>query len=80
MIFRNVLCVVYPDIVLEAGQVTIQKDVMIELRKLLAPFGVDSWIDIEGGISTLFVFSGKGRREMPNGHVYLDGQHILSNS
>jgi len=33
----------------------------------------DSWIDIDGGISTLFVFSGKGRREMPNGHVYLDG-------
>ncbi len=33
----------------------------------------DSLIDIDGGISTLFVFSGKGRREMPNGHVYLDG-------
>ncbi len=34
----------------------------------------DSWIDIDGGISTLFVFSSKGRREMPNDHVYLDGQ------
>jgi len=34
----------------------------------------DSWVDIDGGISTLFVFSGKGRREMPNDHVYLDGQ------
>lgn len=33
----------------------------------------DSWIDIDGGISTLFVYSGKGRREMPNDHVYLDG-------
>jgi oxepin-CoA hydrolase/3-oxo-5,6-dehydrosuberyl-CoA semialdehyde dehydrogenase len=33
----------------------------------------DSWVDIEGGISTLFVYSGKGRREMPNDHVYLDG-------
>ena len=33
----------------------------------------DSWVDIDGGISTLFVFSGKGRREMPNDHVYLDG-------
>jgi oxepin-CoA hydrolase/3-oxo-5,6-dehydrosuberyl-CoA semialdehyde dehydrogenase len=33
----------------------------------------DSWIDIDGGISTLFVFSSKGRREMPNSHVYLDG-------
>jgi oxepin-CoA hydrolase/3-oxo-5,6-dehydrosuberyl-CoA semialdehyde dehydrogenase len=33
----------------------------------------DSWIDIDGGISTLFVFSSKARREMPNDHVYLDG-------
>ena len=33
----------------------------------------DSWPDIDGGISTMFVFSSKGRREMPNDHVYLDG-------
>ena len=33
----------------------------------------DSWVDIDGGISTLFVSSSKGRREMPNDHVYLDG-------
>jgi oxepin-CoA hydrolase/3-oxo-5,6-dehydrosuberyl-CoA semialdehyde dehydrogenase len=33
----------------------------------------DSWIDIDGGLSTLFVFSSKGRREMPNDFVYLDG-------
>lgn len=39
----------------------------------------DSWIDIDGGISTLFVYSSKGRREMPNDTVYLDGQpEILS--
>ena len=35
----------------------------------------DSWIDIDGGIATLFVFSSKGRREMPNDNVYLDGPH-----
>ncbi len=41
----------------------------------------DSWIDIDGGISTLFVFSSKGRREMPNDYVYLDGPpEILSRS
>lgn len=34
----------------------------------------DSWIDIEGGTGTLFAYSSKGRREMPNGHVYIDGQ------
>jgi len=33
----------------------------------------DTWVDIDGGISTLFVFSSKGRREMPNDKVYLDG-------
>jgi oxepin-CoA hydrolase / 3-oxo-5,6-dehydrosuberyl-CoA semialdehyde dehydrogenase len=34
----------------------------------------DGWIDIEGGAGTLFSFSSKGRREMPDGHVLLDGQ------
>ncbi|NNF61328.1 MAG: phenylacetic acid degradation bifunctional protein PaaZ [Gammaproteobacteria bacterium] len=33
----------------------------------------DSWIDIDGGISTLFVYSGKGRRELPNDYVLCDG-------
>jgi oxepin-CoA hydrolase/3-oxo-5,6-dehydrosuberyl-CoA semialdehyde dehydrogenase len=34
----------------------------------------DGWIDIEGGAGTLFSFSSKGRRELPDGHVLLDGQ------
>jgi oxepin-CoA hydrolase/3-oxo-5,6-dehydrosuberyl-CoA semialdehyde dehydrogenase len=33
----------------------------------------DSWIDIDGGIGTMLVFASKGRRELPNGRVYLDG-------
>jgi len=33
----------------------------------------DSWIDIDGGISTLFVYASKGARELPNGRVYIDG-------
>ena len=33
----------------------------------------DHLIDIDGGIGTMFVFASKGRREMPNAHVYLDG-------
>src|SRR5262249_48521610 len=33
----------------------------------------DSWIDIDGGISTLFVYASKGTRELPNDHVYVDG-------
>jgi len=33
----------------------------------------DHLIDIDGGIGTMLVFAAKGRREMPDGHVYLDG-------
>ncbi len=34
----------------------------------------DHLIDIDGGVGTLFVFASKGRREMPDSHVYLDGE------
>ncbi|MDX1143472.1 phenylacetic acid degradation bifunctional protein PaaZ [Sinorhizobium medicae] len=33
----------------------------------------DSWIDIEGGIGTLFSYASKARRELPNSRVLLDG-------
>ena len=33
----------------------------------------DSWIDIDGGIGTVFGFASKGSRELPNSRVYLDG-------
>src|SRR5580704_9491013 len=33
----------------------------------------DSLIDIDGGIGTMFVFAGKGSRELPNARVYVDG-------
>jgi oxepin-CoA hydrolase / 3-oxo-5,6-dehydrosuberyl-CoA semialdehyde dehydrogenase len=51
----------------------------------------DSWVDIDGGIGTLLSYASKGRRELPNTRVLLDGdaealskdgtfsaQHILS--
>jgi len=34
----------------------------------------DSWIDIEGGISTLFALSSKARRELPDLPHYVDGK------
>ncbi len=34
---------------------------------------VDSWVDIEGGISTLFTYASKGRREIPDGKVWVEG-------
>jgi oxepin-CoA hydrolase/3-oxo-5,6-dehydrosuberyl-CoA semialdehyde dehydrogenase len=33
----------------------------------------DSWIDIDGGIGVLFTYASKGRRDLPNDTVYLDG-------
>ncbi|MGX9349692.1 phenylacetic acid degradation bifunctional protein PaaZ [Shimia sp. W99] len=34
----------------------------------------DHMIDIDGGIGTMLVFASKGRKEMPDSHVYLDGE------
>lgn len=33
----------------------------------------DNWIDIEGGAGTLFSFASKGRRELPNQRILMDG-------
>ncbi|MGX1695529.1 phenylacetic acid degradation bifunctional protein PaaZ [Microbacterium keratanolyticum] len=47
-----------------------------ELYELSARTGAtktDSWVDIDGGIGVLFSYSGKGRRELPNSQVYVDG-------
>ncbi len=33
----------------------------------------DSWLDIDGGIGTLFVYASKGMKELPDGYVYVDG-------
>lgn len=34
----------------------------------------DSWIDIEGGAGVLLGYASKGRRELPDGHVLLEGE------
>jgi len=44
-----------------------------KLSYLTGATKLDSWIDIEGGIGTLFVYSGKGRRELPDHTVFVDG-------
>ncbi|WP_026416632.1 phenylacetic acid degradation bifunctional protein PaaZ [Actinomadura oligospora] len=47
-----------------------------ELYALSARTGAtlgDSKFDVDGGFGTLFAFSSKGRREMPNDTVYVDG-------
>ncbi len=47
-----------------------------ELYELSARTGAtkrDSWVDIDGGIGVLFTYSSKGRRELPNAKVVVDG-------
>jgi oxepin-CoA hydrolase/3-oxo-5,6-dehydrosuberyl-CoA semialdehyde dehydrogenase len=51
-----------------------RKDELYELNYLTGATRKDGWIDIEGGAGTLFSFSSKGRRELPDARVLLDGQ------
>jgi len=51
-----------------------RKEELYELNYLTGATRKDGWIDIEGGAGTLFSFSSKGRRELSDAHVLLDGQ------
>ncbi|WP_371038706.1 phenylacetic acid degradation bifunctional protein PaaZ [Rhodosalinus sp. FB01] len=50
-----------------------RKEELYALNPLTGATRRDGAVDIDGGIGTVFVFASKGRREMPDGHVYLDG-------
>ena len=50
-----------------------RKEELYELNYLTGATRKDGWIDIEGGAMTLLSFSSKGRRELPDAHVLLDG-------
>ena len=45
-----------------------RKEELYELNYLTGATRKDGWIDIEGGAGTLFSFSSKGRRELPDAH------------
>ncbi len=49
------------------------KDEFYELSYATGATKADSWVDIDGGISTLFVYASKGTRELPNSRVFVDG-------
>ncbi len=51
-----------------------RKEALYQLSYRTGATLADSKIDIDGGIGTMFVFASKGRREMPDGQVYLDGE------
>ncbi len=56
-----------------AQHLTQHKDEFYSLSYATGATKADTWIDVDGGISTLFVYASKGRRELPNDHVLVDG-------
>lgn len=56
-----------------ANAIMARKDELYQLSYSTGATKVDSWIDIEGGAGTLFSFASKGRRELPNDRILIDG-------
>ena len=50
-----------------------RRDPLYELSYETGATKADSMIDIDGGIGTMFVYSSKGRREMPDDTIFIDG-------
>ena len=57
-----------------AQHIDANKDALHALSLMTGATRTDGRIDIEGGIATMFVYASKGRRELPDGHVFLDGE------
>ncbi len=49
------------------------KQILYDLSFTTGATQADHGFDVDGGLGTLFVFASKGRREMPEGQVLLDG-------
>jgi len=56
-----------------AEAVMARKEELYELSYDSGATRSDSWIDIEGGAGTLFSYASKGRRELPNARLLIDG-------
>lgn len=56
-----------------AKYLTERKDTLYALSAATGATKTDSWIDIDGGIGTLFVYASKGRRELPDGTFHVEG-------
>ena len=52
---------------------TARKDELYALSSRTGATKNDSLVDIDGGIGVLFTYASKGRRELPNARVYVDG-------
>lgn len=50
-----------------------KKEIFYQLSAATGATRTDSWIDIEGGIGTLFAYASKGRRELPDETFLVEG-------
>lgn len=57
-----------------AQAVMTRKEALYELAFATGATRADNWIDIEGGAGTIFSFASKGRRELPNDRILIDGE------
>ncbi|MCD1625196.1 MAG: phenylacetic acid degradation bifunctional protein PaaZ [Paracoccaceae bacterium] len=56
-----------------AGYLDERKEQLYALNTLTGATRRDGWVDIDGGINTMGLFASKGRREMPDGQIYIEG-------
>ncbi|MBE1876938.1 phenylacetic acid degradation bifunctional protein PaaZ [Myceligenerans pegani] len=56
-----------------ALELTAHKDELYEVSARTGATARDSAFDVDGGIGVLFTYSSKGRRELPNANLILDG-------
>ncbi len=56
-----------------ADALTARKEELYALSYSTGATKADAWIDVDGGIGTFAVYQGKGRRELPNDTILIDG-------
>ncbi|HEV3189011.1 MAG TPA: phenylacetic acid degradation bifunctional protein PaaZ, partial [Polyangiaceae bacterium] len=56
-----------------AESLTAHKQELYELSYDTGATKGDTWIDVDGGIGTFAVYQSKGRRELPNNRILIDG-------
>lgn len=57
-----------------AGHLMDKKEIFYAVSAKTGATRADSWIDIEGGIGTVFAYTGIARRELPNETFVVEGQ------
>ncbi|MFQ4148348.1 phenylacetic acid degradation bifunctional protein PaaZ [Arthrobacter sp. LAPM80] len=56
-----------------AGYLNGRREELYEISARTGATRTDSMVDIDGGIGVLFTFSSKGRRELPNSNIIVEG-------